>query len=274
MTTITGNRNKGNSRIFREASAVWAIICREITVAFKSPSTLVFTILMPVIMMGMVGGNLTQNMAGGLGFDFGKFMLVGMIVNMLFMVTSQGIATLVDDSEDNFSEELLIAPVSRYAIVMGKICGSMFSAIVSMSGTLIVGLFMGISLALPQLLSLLALSPFLCLPAGAIAMLFIGMIKNRKAANMAVMLVTMPQMFLSGAIIPITNSTGILWLISRILPMTYSLDLARAVLYAGTPDFDSIVLFNPVVSVGATLGITFVCLIVGTFLYARSEKNR
>ena len=265
---------KKPSCFFREVSAIWAIFCREVSVALKSPGTLAMSLAMPLVMMGMIGGNLTQNMAGGLGFDFGLFMLIGMMVNMLFMVTSQGISTLVDDHEANFSEEMLIAPVSRYAIVIGKIFGSMFCAIISMMGTLLVGAMMGIILTFGQFLAVLALSPLVCLSAGALAMLFIGIIKNRKAANMAVMLITMPQMFLSGAIIPIGNSTGILWLISRIMPMTYCLDLVRSVVYAGTPEYDSIVMFNPAVSVAATVAITVVCLIVGTFFYARSEKNR
>jgi ABC-2 type transport system permease protein len=275
-TTIMGNELavKKPSRFFKEVSTVWAIICREISVAFKSPSTLAMSLAMPIIMMGMIGGNLTQNMAGGLGFDFGLFMLIGMMINMLFMATSQGVATLVDDHEDNFSEEMLIAPVSRYSIVIGKICGSAFSAVVTMLGTLIVGAFMGITLGIGQFLAILALSPLICLSAGAMAMLFIGIIKNRKAANMAVMLVTMPQMFLSGAIIPIGNTSGILMVISRILPMTYSLDLTRAVVYAGTPEYDSVVMFSPFVSVVVTVAITVVFLMVGTFFYARSEKNR
>jgi len=265
---------KTPSRFFREVSTVWAIICREIAVAFKSPGTLAMTLIMPIMMMGMIGGNLTQNMAGGLGFDFGTFMLVGMMVNMLFMMTAQGVATLVDDNEANFSEEMLIAPVSRVSIVIGKIGGSMFSAIVSMLGTVIVGAFMGITLSIGQFLSILALAPLVCLSAGAMSMILIGLIKNRKAANMAVMIVVMPQMFLSGAIIPINNSSGILMVLSRMLPMTYAVDLTRAVVYTETPEYANIVIFNPAVSIAAIVSITVVCLLIGTFFYAKSEKNR
>jgi ABC-2 type transport system permease protein len=270
MTTAIRNP----SRIFREFSTIWAIICREISVAVKSPATLAMSLIMPIVMMGMIGGNLTQNMAGGLGFDFGPFMLVGMMINMLFTATAQGVTTLVDDGEDNFSEEMLIAPVARSSIVIGKIIGSMFCAIVSMLGTIVVGAFMGITLPFGTFLSILALSPLICLSAGALTMIPIGFIKNRKAANMVSMIITMPQMFLSGAIIPINNSTGILKWISRALPMTYSLDLTRAVVYAGTPEYGAVVMFSPAVSVAATVAITVVCLAVGTFFYARGEKNR
>lgn len=262
------------SRIYREFNTVLAIFAREVTVAFKSPGTLIMSLAMPIIMMGMVGGNLMQNMAGGLNFQFGTFMLIGMLVNMLFMSTTNGVASLVDDNDSNFSEEMLIAPVSRYSIVIGKIFGSMFGAIISMAGTLIVGFIMGITLSVTQLLLILALSPLICLSAGALAMILIGLIKNRKTANMAVMLITMPQMFLSGVIIPINNSNGVLLVLSRMMPMTYCLDLARAVVYGGTQEYNSVVMFDPMVNFAAIAGLTITCLVIGTFFFARSEKNR
>jgi ABC-2 type transport system permease protein len=56
--------------------------------------------------------------------------------------------------------------------------------------------------------------------------------------------------------------------------MTYSLDLTRAAVYSGTPEYASVVMFSPAVSIAATIAITVVFLTVGTFFYARSEKNR
>jgi ABC-2 type transport system permease protein len=58
---------------------------------------------------------------------------------------------------------------------------------------------MGITLSPWQLLLILALSPLMCLAAGAFAMLIIGLIKSNKTANMVVMVLAMTQMFLSGA---------------------------------------------------------------------------
>ena len=229
---------------------------------------------MPLIMMGMLGGSLAQNMAGGLGFDYGKFMMVGMLVNMLFMVTTMGMTSLVEDHTTDFTQEMLISPVSRYSIVIGKIFGSSFGAIVSMAGTLIVGLVMGITLSPWQLLMILLLSPLMCLSGGALAMIIIGLVKSNKTANIAVMLITMPQMFLSGAIIPINNSSGVLYVLSHAMPMTYCLDLVRAVVYAGTPEYSSVVLFNPLVNFIAIAVLTVICLIIGTYFFARSEKNR
>ena len=262
------------SRIFRELNSVFTVMAREITTYLKSPGAAIMSITMPLVMMGMIGGNLMQNMTGGISFDFGPFMLVGMLVNMLFMITSMGMASMVDDHDIDFNQEMLVSPVSRYSLVIGKILGSAFAGIVSMTGTLIVGLTMGITLPIGKLLLILALSPIMCLTGGALAMLVIGLIKSRKTANLAVNLIVMPQMFLSGAIIPINSSSGALMVLSRLMPMTYCLDLARAVIYAGSPEYDSIVMFNPIVNFAAIAGLTIVCLIIGTLFFARSEKHR
>jgi ABC-2 type transport system permease protein len=262
------------SRVFRELNTVITVMARDITLFFKSVSTPVMSIAMPLVMMGMIGGNLSQNMASSLNFQFGPFMLVGMLVNMLFMMTSMNMTSFVDDHQTDFIQEMLVSPVSRYALVIGKVFGSMFGAILSLAGTLVVGLVMGITLSAPRLLLILALSPLMCLSGGALAMILIGVIRNRTAANMAVSLVTLPQMFLSGAIIPVNNSSGALFVVSRMLPMTYCLDLVRAVVYSGTPEYDNVVMFNPFVNFAAIIALTIVCLVIGTFCFAKSEKNR
>lgn len=273
-TTFETPRTSSLAALRRETQAVAAVTVRDVTLTLKSPGTLVMGLAMPLMMMGLIGGNLMQNMTGGIGYDFGEFMLVGMLVNMLFMMTTMGMTTLIDDSDSNFSNEMLVAPVSRYSIIVGKILGSAFMALVSCLGVLVVGLAMGITLSAWQLLVLLALSPLMCLAGGAVAVIVMGVIKSKKAANMVVMLVTMPQMFLSGVIIPIASSSGVLLVLSRLLPMTYCVDLARSVVYAGTPEYSDVVLFNPAVSIGVVGVLTVVFLVVGTYLYQRSEKVR
>ncbi len=262
------------SKIQKELNVVLTIMARDITLFFKSPGMIAINLLMPLVMMGMLGGSLSQNMAGGLGFDYNQYMLVGMLVNMLFMTTASGVSSLVEDHVTDFTQEMMISPISRYSIVIGKILGSSFAAIVGMMGTIIVGAFMGITLTLAQYFLILMLAPLMSLSAGSIAMLVIGLIKSNKLANMAIMLVTMPQMFLSGAIIPINHSTGILYVLSRLMPMTYCLDLVRSVVYSGTPEYKSVVLFNPLLSLIVISILTFVFLVIGTFFFARSEKNR
>jgi len=253
------------SHFLRELNTVIAVAAREITVFLKSPGTIIMSLVMPFMMMFMIGGNM-MGIAGG--EKLGKPMLVGMLVNMLFMVTAMGMSSLVDDHETDFNQEILVSPVSRYSLVIGKIFGATFGAIVSMAGTLIVGLVMGITLPIGQLLLILAISPLMCFAGGAMSMLLIGLIKSKKTANYAIMLITMPQMFLSGAIIPINESNTVLVILSRMMPMTYCIDLTRAITGTSSPQF------NTVVNFAVIAALTIVFLVIGTFFFAQSEKNR
>jgi ABC-2 type transport system permease protein len=91
---------------------------------------------------------------------------------------------------------------------------------------------------------------------------------------MVQMLVVMPQMFLTGAFIPINNSQGILLWLSRLMPMTYCLDLARAVFFYGAPGYAEIVLFHPALDILVIAALTAAFLFIGTFFFVRSETNR
>lgn len=265
---------KKRPRVLRELSAIITITARDVLLLFKSPAALIMMLVMPLVMMGMLGGSLAQNMASGLGFEYGSYMMVGMLVVMLFMMTTMGLTSLVEDHHIDFTQEMMISPVSRYSIVIGKILGSSFGAILSMAGVIVVGAVMGITLSIWQFLGVLAISPLICLAAGAIAMLILGLAKSNKMANLAVMFITMPQMFLSGAIIPIGNSSGALAVLSHAMPMTYCLDLVRAVVYAGTPEYAEVVMFNPIINFAAIAALTVVFLIIGTYFFVRTEKSK
>lgn len=258
----------------RELNAILTIMARDILLIFKSPGSLLISFALPVVMMGMLGGSLAQNIGGSFGFNYNSFMLVGMLVNMLFMITTMGLVSLVEDRQTNFTQEMMISPISRYSIVIGKIFGSTFTAIVGLAGTLIVGLIMGSTISWAQLLKVLALSPLICLSAGSLSIIIIGLIKNTRTASLVASFMTMPQMFLAGVIIPINHSRGVLLILSRIMPMTYCLDLTRAVVYAGTSEYHSVVVFNPMISFTVIALLTVICLIIGTFFFARSETNR
>lgn len=270
--------NNTNKRIkfkfFRELNAILTIAFRDILLMIKSPARLIVNLVMPLIMMGMLGGSLSQNMAGGLGFNYNQFLLVGMFVNTLFMMTTMGITSLVEDRSEDFTQEMFVSPVSRYSIALGKIIGASVGAIIQLVGLFVMALIMGITITFVQFISLLAIAPLMCLVAGSLGMIIVAFIKDNRMGSIITMVITFPQMFLSGVLIPINNSSGILHILSRIMPMTYCLDLTRAIFYRGTSEYSSIVLFNPVINLAVISVLTIVFLIIGTFFFARAETNR
>jgi len=262
------------SRLAREANATFAIAWREVLRAVKSPSSLAFTVIFPVIFMGVLGGSISQNLGGALPYAYLPFMLIGMVANTLYQGTIVGVTNLVEERENDFTAELFVAPISRYAVLLGKIVGSGIASLISLVGIVAMILFMQIPLNFGDLLRVIALAPILALAGGSLGVFFIGFVQDPKTAGAGVALLVFPQMFLAGALIPVAASTGILGLLAKLMPMTYSIDLARNIFYAGKPEAAFTVLNSPWIDLGVTIGFFLVFTIVGTYMFVRADRNR
>jgi ABC-2 type transport system permease protein len=262
------------SRLAREANATFAIAWREVLRAIKSPSSIAFTVIFPVIFMGVLGGSISQNLGGALPYAYLPFMLIGMVANTLYQGTIVGVTNLVEERENDFTAELFVAPISRYAVLLGKIVGSGIASLISLVGIIAMIFVMQIPMSFGDLLRVIALAPILALAGGSLGVFFIGFVQDPKTAGAGVALLVFPQIFLSGALIPTAGSTGILGVLAHLMPMTYSIDLARNIFYAGKPEAVFTVLNSPWLDLAVTVGFFLVFTIVGTYMFVRADRNR
>jgi ABC-2 type transport system permease protein len=269
-----GARTMIRSRLAREANATFAVAWREILRAVKSPLSIAFTVIFPVIFIGILGGSISDNMSGALPYAYLPFMLIGMIANTMYQGTITGVTNLVEERENDFTAELFVAPISRYAVLLGKIVGAGIASLIALVGIIAMIFVMQIPMDFGDLLRVIALSPILALAGGALGVFFIGFVHDPKVAGAGVALLVFPQMFLAGAIIPVADSSGILGLLAKIMPMTYSIDLARNIFYAGKPEAAFAVLHDPLLDLLVTVGFFLVFTIVGTILFVRADRQR
>jgi ABC-2 type transport system permease protein len=262
------------NKLLRETNAIITIAMRQIILFLKSPAKLIQSLVMPVVFLGMFGGQLSQNMGMNMGYDFNTFMLVGMLVQTMFMIMGNGVVSLVEDRMTDFTQEILVSPVSRYSLILGTIAGSAFAAYITFFFTIGVGYCIGAQLSIPQFLTILAFSPLMCLAAGSLAVVCIGFIQKASTAGIVIMMLAMVQTFLSGALIPINHSSGIMAVVSRILPMTYCVDFMRGVFYAGAAEGSAVTLHAPFFNLVIIVAFTAVFLVAGTAGFVRAEKNR
>jgi ABC-2 type transport system permease protein len=82
------------------------------------------------------------------------------------------------------------------------------------------------------------------------------------------------QMFLSGALIPVNKSSGVLGALAHAMPMTYLIDLLRDLVYQGAPFYSQISMYNPLLDLVIIAAISIASFVIGTFLFVRSERNR
>jgi ABC-2 type transport system permease protein len=260
--------------IAREVNATFAIAWREILRAVKAPSSLFIAVLFPVLFIGILGGSIGQNMGSALPYAYLPFMLIGMIANTMYQNTIVGITNLVEERENDFTAELFVAPISRYAVLLGKMIGSAVAAMASLVGTLAMVVIMQIPMDFVDLLRVLAIAPILAMAGGSLGVIFIGFVHNPKTAAVGMPLLVFPQTFLSGALIPVASSSGILGILAKIAPMTYSIDLARNIFYMGKPEY-SLAVMNPLwLDLAVTVGLFLVFMVVGTYFFVRADRGK
>ncbi len=267
-------RGTRRASIGRDLNAVFAIAWREILRAVKSPLSIAFTVIFPILFIGILGGSISQNLSGALPYAYLPFMLIGMVANSMYQGTITGVTNLVEERDNDFTAELFVAPISRYAVLLGKLIGSGVAAMFSLMGIVAMIIVMQIPMNAGDLLRVIALTPVLALAGGALGVFLIGLTQEPRTVAVAVPLLIFPQMFLSGALIPVSASSGLLGALARIIPMTYSIDLARNIYYWGKPEYAAAVLHPPMLDLAITVGFFLVFTIVGTILFVRADRNR
>jgi len=260
----------------KDLNAIVVIAAREVLRFFKDWKTsLVFSLMFPVLFLGILGGSIAQNLGVGLGYNYLQFALLGMVAATIAMNTMMSVTSLVEDRENDFTQEIFVAPISRYSIILGKIVGGSITAILQLFAFVIIALVMGISIGLSAIGWILLLAPLICISGGTLGVLVASIFSSSpKTADKGVIMFVFAQMFLSGAFIPINNSSGVLGALSHAMPMTYLVDLLRGLVYQGTPFYSQIAMYNPLLDLAVVVAISIASFVVGTFLFVRSERNR
>ena len=255
-------------------NAILAIAFRDLLKFVRDPARLVSTFIFPLLFIGIFGPTMQANLGPGAGFDFLEFTLTGVFAQTLFMSAAQGVVSLLEDRENDFSQEIFISPVSRYAIVFGKIAGESLVALPQGLVILAFGPIVGVPVSWAQAAGLTAVGMVVGLFGGAFGIVLLSSFSSQRAANQIVPFLMIQQFFLAGVFAPIRVLPWYLDILSRLAPMRYAVDLVRGVFYAGRPDSAQVVLAPPLAN-AAIAGASFaLCLLAGTYLFVRAERNR
>ena len=257
-----------------ELSAILTIASRDLLKLLRDRSRLVFTLIFPFIFIGLMGGTLQGNLGKAAGFNFIGFIFTGVLGMSLFQSAAQGLISLIEDRENDFSQEMFVSPVSRYSIVFGKILGETSVSFVQAIPTIGLGLALGVPLTPLQVLLLIPAGLVACLLGGSFGVAAMSLLHNQRAAQQIFPFLLFPQFFLAGIFNPIKVLPWYLTPFSLMSPMRYAVDLLRGVVYTGRPEYDKIVLFSPLTNMAVMVAMFTAFLVLGTALFVRQETNR
>lgn len=258
----------------RELQAIYAIAIRDILRFLRDRTRILASLIFPFIFIAILGQSFQSSFGGTLPYDYLTFVFTGVFAQTLFQSTASGVISIIEDRENNFTQEIFVSPISRYTIIVGKIIGESLVSFAQIVGVIVFGIILGVNFS--------TASVFLLLPAGLIAAVFGGAfgvlvlsnLSSQRAANQVFPFLILPQFFLAGIFTPVGDLPFYLLLLSRIAPMTYAVDFIRNVYYLGSEELVHVTIL-PLYQDLLIIAVLFVLFIsIGTFLFVRGERNK
>lgn len=255
-------------------SAIFIIAYRDVLKLVRDSRRLVGGLIFPVVSIAILGSALDSNLSQNVGFNFLFFVYFGVLAQNMFASTASGIAWLIEDRQNDFAQSFFVAPISRYTIVIGKILGESIVSFTQIFGLFIIGYLVGVPFDISKFLLLVPALFLICFFGGSFGVLIMANFMDKRSIDQVFPFFIFPQFFLSGVFTPMIDLPSYLMFLSRITPMFYAVDLVRGIYYSGAIEYSKVVVNHPLYNL-LIIGIMFsVFLVVGTYIFIKSEKER
>ncbi len=248
--------------------AIYSIWLREMLRFFRLKSRLFGSIASPFFFLAFLGmgfgkGTSIPGIPEGVGYV--SFLTPGIIgMTLLFSATFAGLSVLWD-REFGFLKEIMVAPVSRIAIVLGRTAGGLTTAILQAVIIMISGVFLGMSM--PSLQGFLLSLIFMVLIAATfigLGLAFASKMKDMSGFSLIMNFLIFPLFFLSGALFPLDRLPWAVKLLAFINPLTYGVDGLRFSLIGSST-------LSPVIDLVVLAVSCTAMLSLGAYLFETSE---
>jgi ABC-2 type transport system permease protein len=214
--------------------SIWVIAYREFLRFIQDRMRMISSFTMPVIFLIIFGagfGELIGQMMPGVNYI--QFMYPGILAMTVLMTSIMSGVSIVWDREFGFLKEVLVSPLNRSGILLGKAVGGAGIAVMQGLIMLVIAPFVGVSLSWGIVLGLIPLIIILSLSLSALGLLIGARMRSQQGFQLTMQLVIFPMMFLSGIFFPLTNVATWMEVLSKINPVTYAIDAIRQV-FLGT----------------------------------------
>lgn len=213
----------------RGVKVVWQ---RELIRFWRDRLRIVTSIFQPALFLFVLGGGLSRIASGGThGVDLRTFMFPGALAMAVLFTAMFSAASVVWDREYGFLREMLVAPVRRGSIVLGKCLGG--ASVAGFQGLIMIALapLVGVPYSLPMIVEVLALQLLLAFMITAFGVMASARITQMQAFMALMQMLVMPLLFLSGALFPLGGLPRWLEVLNRLDPITYAVDPIRRAVF-------------------------------------------
>jgi ABC-2 type transport system permease protein len=219
---------------------VYIVWWRDIIRFWRDRVRLVASFAQPLLYLVVFGSGLSASLgrgfAGGLGGDvsYTQFIYPGVISMTVLFTAIFGAMSIVWDREFGFMKELLVAPIDRTAIAVGKALGGTTQALLQGAVLLLLAPFLGVTLTPTIVLELLGLMFVLAFGLASMGVAIAARTRSMQGFQVVMNFLMLPMLFLSGALFPLVGLPGWLTVVTRLDPASYGIDPIRRVLLGGS----------------------------------------
>jgi len=209
----------------------WVVAYRELLRFLRDRSRVAASIVFPLLFLAIFGAGFT-NIVGVMtgGIDLMQFMYPGVIAMAVVTGALAAGISVASDREDGFLREILVAPLSRTGIILGKAFGA---AAVGLTQTLLllaVGPLVGVDLSFSVIARLVPIALVLSLGVSGLGILVSSYVRSQQGVQMLIQLLVFPLVFLAGVFFPLDSVPVWMEILSKANPVTYGVDAIRQVM--------------------------------------------
>ena len=214
----------------RTVAMVWQ---RELLRFMRARIRIATNFVQPVLFLVVLGAGLGPLVGETGGVDFKQFVFPGVVAMGVVTTAMFSAVSILWDREFGFLREMLVAPVSRTALVLGKAAGGATVATLQGSVMLALAPVVHVRLTVGVVLGVLGSSLLMAFAMTAFGTFVASRMQKLESFSVVMQFFMLPMLFLSGALFPLGDLPGWLVALTRLDPLTYAVDpLRRAVFSA------------------------------------------
>jgi ABC-2 type transport system permease protein len=194
---------------------------------------MVTTLIQPLLFLFVLGAGLQRlSSAGTHGVSLKTFIYPGILCISVMFTAMFSAASIVWDREFGFLREMMVAPVRRSSIVIGKCLGG--ASVACIQGVIVICLagLVHVPYAPLLILGIFGLQLLLAFTITAFGVMIAIRIKQMQSFMGVMQMIVMPMFFISGALFPASGLPGWLTVLNRIDPLTYAVDPMRRLVFS------------------------------------------
>jgi ABC-2 type transport system permease protein len=217
---------------------VLALVLREIVRFSRYKARVISTLITPLILLAFLGLGLTAafpNTAMPFGKNYFEYFFPGSLVLTLLFSSIFSSISIIEDRQQGFLQGVMVAPVSRLAIVLGKILGSAVFGLFQSLLILAIGPLSGIEISFSSFVIIAGILSVLSLLLSSLGFLFAWKLNSVQAFHSVMNLVLMPLWLTSGAFFPNTALPEWAQPLFRLNPLSYGFVALKSALYSNEP---------------------------------------